>query len=167
MNKITRENIENAFAGESKAHMRYLIFSEVAEKEGRPNIARLFKAIAYAERVHAGNHLKVLGGIRDTGENLKIAIKGEDYEVEEMYPAYNNQAKLQGEKEAQKSTYYALEAEKIHSRMYSQAGKINSGGRDIDLGKVYICPVCGYTVSEDAPDYCPVCGVKKEMFKEF
>ncbi|MBN2119509.1 MAG: rubrerythrin family protein [Candidatus Omnitrophica bacterium] len=167
MHKMTEENLKNAFAGESQAHMKYLIFSQVAEKEKKPNIARMFKAIAYAEQVHATNHLKVLAGIGKTPDNLEKALQGETFEVEEMYPAYNNEAKLQAEKEAEKSTHYALEAEKIHAQMYKKAEAAAVVDKDIELGDVYICPVCGYTVEKEAPEYCPVCGVKRELFKKF
>ena len=104
MHKMTQQNLQSAFAGESQAHMKYALFSDVAEKEGKPNIARLFKAISYAELVHAKNHLTVLGGIKKTADNLETAIGGETFEVEEMYPVYNNDARLQNEKEAEKST---------------------------------------------------------------
>jgi len=147
--------------------MRYLIFAEVAEKEGMLNVARLFRAIAYAEQVHAQNHLRELAGIGKTLENLDTAIAGETFEVEEMYPAYNDVAKLQQEKGAEKSTHYALEAEKIHAQMYKKAKESAVNGEDIKLGKIYICPVCGYTVEEEVPEFCPVCGVKKDAFKEF
>ncbi len=167
MHKMTQTNLQNAFAGESGAHMRYLIFSEVAEKEGKPNIARLFKAIAYAEEVHARNHLRVLGGIGKTPDNLDVAIGGETFEVDEMYPIYNSDAKFQGEKEAERSTHFALEAEKIHADMYKRAKEAAVKGKDIDLKEVYICSVCGYTVEGEVPEYCPVCGAKAQAFKKF
>ena len=167
MHKMTQQNLQSAFAGESQAHMRYLIFAEVAEKEDMLNMARLFRAIAYAEQVHAHNHLRELNGIGKTLENLDTAIGGETFEVEEMYPAYNDVAKLQGERGAEKSTHYALEAEKIHAQMYEKAKESAAKGEDIKLGKIYICPVCGYTVEEEVPEFCPVCGVKKDAFKEF
>ncbi len=167
MHKMTEENLHNAFAGESQAHTKYMIFSDIAEKEGKPNIARMFKAIAYAERVHATNHLKVLGGIGNTTANLESALGGETFEIQEMYPVYNSDAKLQGEKDAERSTYYALEAEKIHAAMYASAKQTSGHGKDISLGDVHICPVCGYTVEGEAPDTCPVCKAKKETFKKF
>lgn len=167
MHKMTEQSLQSAFAGESQAHMRYLIFAQKAKEENKPNVARLFEAIAYAEFVHAKNHLNVLGGIRKTQDNLDVAIGGETFEVEEMYPVYYETAKLQGEKEAQKSTHYAQEAEKIHAQMYTKAKEAVLKGQDISLGKVYICPVCGYTVEDDVPEYCPVCGAKKEIFKQF
>ncbi len=112
IHRITHQNLQFAFAGESQAHMKYLIFSEVAQKEERPNIARLFRAIAYAELVHPKNHLEVLKGVDNTQNNLETAIGGEKFEVEEMRSAYNEVARLQNEKEAEKSIRYALEAEK-------------------------------------------------------
>ena len=167
MRKMTEENLRAAFAGESQAHMRYLIFAEVAEKEGKPNIARLFRAIAYAEQVHATSHLRELAGIKGTPENLAEAIAGETFEVEEMYPAYDAVAELQGEKGAKRSVHYALEAEKIHAAMYQKAREAAQGGRDLELGTVYICPVCGYTVEGEVPEYCPVCGAPRDKFKTF
>lgn len=164
---MTRRNLENAYSGESQAHMRYLIFAEVAEKEGKPNIARLFRAIAFAEQVHATNHYRVLGKVGSTPDNLDMAIAGETFEVEEMYPVYNNAASFQDEKEAERSTHYALEAEKIHARIYAQAKKAALQGKDLEIGDVYICPVCGYTVEGSAPDHCPVCGAPKNQFKAF
>ena len=167
MHKMTEDNLKAAFAGESQAHMKYKIFSEAAKKEGRPNISRLFEAISYAEQVHATNHLKVLGGVKKTADNLDVAIGGETFEVEEMYPEYLNEAKAQGEKGAERSTHYALEAEKIHAQMYKEAKGAAAKDKDIELGVVYICPICGYTVEGQAPDFCPVCAVKKDVFKKF
>jgi len=167
MHEMTKQNLQSAFAGESQAHMKYLIFSDIAQKEGRPNIARLFKAISYAEQVHATNHLKVLASVNKTPDNLGVAIKGEIFEVEEMYPEYLQEARAQGEKEAEESTHYALEAEKIHAAMYKKAKTAAEANKDINLADVYICPVCGYTHEGEPEDFCPICGVKKEMFKKF
>lgn len=167
MHVMTQQNLEAAFAGESQAHMKYLVFSEMAEKEGKKNIARLFKAISYAEKVHASNHLRVLGGVHKTPENLAAAIGGEIFEVDEMYPAYDAVAKLQGEKDAERSIHFAIEAEKIHADMYRKAKKAAEAGKDIETGALYICDVCGFTAEGKLPDFCPVCGAKKEQFKEF
>lgn len=167
MRKITEQNLNSAFAGESMAHMRYLIFADYAEEEGLPNVARLFRAIAYAEQVHAMNHYRELGMINSSAQNLQAAIGGETFEVEEMYPAYNKVAQLQGEKGAARSTHYALEAEKIHAAMYQEARQAVEGGKDIQVGKIYICPVCGYTVEGQAPERCPVCGATGDRFKAF
>lgn len=167
MRPMTEGNLKAAFAGESQAHMRYLAFADAAEKEGKANTARLFRAIAYAEQVHATNHFRELGGISDSAANLQEAINGETFEIEEMYPAYDAVAKLQGENGATRSIHYAIEAEKIHAEMYKEAKAKAEAGKDVEIGKVYICPVCGYTVEGDAPDKCPVCGAPKEKFAEF
>ena len=167
MRKMTEESLKAAFAGESQAHMRYLVFAEVAEKEGKANIARLLRAIAYAEQVHATNHLRELGGIGKTPDNLAEAIAGETFEVEEMYPAYDAVAGLEGEQGAIRTIHYALEAEKIHAQMYREAKEAAQGGRDLELGPVHVCPVCGYTGEGAPPEYCPVCGAPRDRFKTF
>jgi len=165
--KMTEKNLKDAFAGESQAHMRYLVFANKADEEGRPHVARLFRAIGFAEQVHASNHLKTLEGVGNTEDNLRAAIDGENFEVEEMYPAYDAVAKLQEEKGAIRSIHYAIEAEKIHAAMYTEARQAVKEGKDLDIGELYICPVCGYTAEGDVPDHCPVCGVKKEKFVKF
>ncbi len=167
MRIMTSNNLKDAFAGESQAHMKYTIFSDVAAKEGFPNTARLFKAIARAELVHARNHLKELGGIQKSAENLQTAMDGEDFEVAEMYAAYKAVAELQNEKGAVRTTNYALEAEKIHSEMYNQAKKTVAGGKDIEVGTIHVCEVCGHTVDGDAPDVCPVCSAPRSQFTAF
>ncbi|HDM75287.1 MAG TPA: rubrerythrin family protein [Deltaproteobacteria bacterium] len=167
MRKMTEESLSTAFAGESQAHMRYLIFAQKAEEEGYPNIARLFRAIAFAEQVHATNHFKALGNLGASGENLNAAIEGETFEVEEMYPAYDAIAKLQQEKGARTSIHYALEAEKIHAAMYSQARQAVESGNDIEIKQIHICSVCGYTGEGEPPARCPVCGAPMEKFQTF
>jgi rubrerythrin len=167
MKEMTKEHLKAAFAGESQAHIKYLAFSAQAEKAGKPNLARLFHAIAYAEQVHAINHLKELGGVGDEVANLEAAIAGENFEVDEMYAAYLEVAELQGEKGAERSMRYAMEAEKIHAEMYADAQKAAQAGEDFDIGEVYICPVCGFTHIGEPPDRCPVCNVKRERFKTF
>jgi rubrerythrin len=167
MKKMTDKNLRDAFAGESQAHMKYLVYAMKADEEGKPNIARLFKAIAFAEQVHAINHLKTLGDVGDTIDNLQFAVDGENFEVEEMYPAYDAVAKLQDEKTAIRSVHYAIEAEKIHAAMYTEARQSVKSGRDAELGDIYICPVCGYTAEGETPENCPVCGVSKDKFVPF
>lgn len=170
MHAMTKEFLQASFAGESQAHMKYLAFADKAEKEGKPNIATLFRAIAYAEQVHAINHLKVLGGVQDTGENLVEAKGGEDFEVDEMYAAYLAVAELQEEKRAARSMVFALEAEKIHSELYAAAKAVVDAGEDLAEAKVWVCPVCGFTVlgsEEDVPERCPVCNALKRVFKAF
>jgi rubrerythrin len=165
--EMTKENLKSALAGESQAHIKYLAFAAQAAKEGKPHIARLFKAIAYAEQVHAINHLKELGKVGNTVANLGAAISGENFEVDEMYAAYLAVAEEQGEKGAQRSMTYALEAEKIHAEMYGRAKQVAEEGADMEIGTVYVCPVCGFTHIGEPPDRCPVCNAKKERFEAF
>lgn len=167
MRRITEDNLKTAFAGESQAHMRYLIFAIKAERDGFANIARLFRAIAFAEQIHASNHLNTLGLVRSTIENLQVAIDGERYEVEEMYPAYDAIAKLQEEKGAMRSFNWALQSEKMHLELYQKAKEAAESGEDIRVEAIYVCEVCGYTVEGEAPDRCPVCGARKERFVRF
>jgi len=164
---MTARFLEDAFAGESQAHMKYRLFADIAAKQGMPNIARLLRSIAYAELVHARNHLKALGQVGDTEDNLAAAIEGETFEIEEMYPVYKQTAEMQDEEQAERATHYALEAEKIHAELYKQAHEAAMKGDDLDLDVVYICPVCGHTVVGDVPDCCPICGVKGERFEAF
>ncbi|MEL9909237.1 MAG: rubrerythrin family protein [Desulfurococcus sp.] len=180
---MTRQFLLNAFGGESMAHMRYLIFAEIAEKEGFPNVARLFKAIAFAEQVHARNHYNVLRGYNtdetvaagtpigpgSTSKNLELAIRGEEFEVNEMYPVYLEVARYQGVSEAEKSFRFALEAEKIHAKLYREAKEYVDQGKDMPIkGKVWICPVCGHTyIGEEPPERCPVCGAPRSMYRGF
>jgi len=180
-NDMTADFLRSAYGGESMAHMRYLIWGDIADKENMPNIGRLFRAIAYAEWAHADNHFKALKervgaysvtagaafGVGKTADNLEGAIGGELHEVEQMYPVYLEAARFQNEKEAERAFHYALEAEKIHAELFKKAQEAAKQGKDMELGPVYICPVCGHTVTDNAPDVCPVCGVKKEMFKAF
>lgn len=177
---MTETNLRSAYAGESQAHMRYAIFSERAEKEGYPNVARLFKAISYAEGVHAGNHYKnimskgaaltvsgAIFGTRSVSEDLQAGIDGETFEVNEMYPAYKNVAQIQGERAAETSFTWALEAEKIHAGLFQKAKQAVDQGKDVDLGTIQICNVCGYTVEGEAPEKCPICGASRERFRTF
>ncbi len=167
MRKMTEKSLQDSFAGESMAHMKYLIFAEQAEKEGMPGMARLFRAIAYAEYVHAKNHARNLGYIGRTVDNIQAGIDGETFEIEEMYPAYMAIAELQDEKGAQQSIRYAEEAEKIHADMYSQAKEKAEKESDFDADEIYVCPVCGYTHIGKPPEKCPVCGVPSDKFERF
>jgi rubrerythrin len=167
MQDMTANNLKEAFAGESQAHMKYGIFADVAEKAGLPEVARLFRAVSYAERVHATNHLRELGGIGDTAANLKEAKAGETYEVQQMYPVFKEVAKFQGEKGAIRSTHYALEAEKLHIDMYGEAEELVLAGHDMEGRPVYVCPVCGYTVVGEPPAKCPVCAEPSQNFHKF
>ncbi len=167
MKKMTENALKDAFGGESMAHMKYLIFSEIAEKDGYPNLARMFRAISYAEQVHATNHARELGLIKSSEENLQTGIDGETFEIDEMYPAYDAIAKLQKEKGAERSMFYAIEAEKIHADLYKQAKDGVAKNKDMDIDDVYICPVCGYTHIGEPEEKCPVCNVSSTKFKKF
>jgi rubrerythrin len=167
MQDMTAQNIKDALAGESQAHIKYLAFAEQARREGKPNVARLFEAVAYAEQVHATSHLRTLGMVGETGANVQAALAGETFEIEQMYPAYDSVAQLQGEKQAIRSINYAVAAEKQHQKYYSETAGILAGGADRDGTLVYVCPVCGHTVFGSAPDRCPVCGARGSSFKTF
>lgn len=166
MDAKTLKDLKDAFAGESQANRRYLAFSKVAAEENLPGVALLFKAIAEAETVHALRHFK-LYGVGSTLENLKEAAKGENYEVSTMYPGFKVDADKAKEKGASMSFNGALQAEKEHEKMYLDAIMKVSDAEDIDVQKVSICSVCGYTVIGDAPDECPICKAKQEAFMEF
>jgi len=147
--------------------MKYLAFADKAEKEGFASVARLFRAVSYAEQVHATNHFKTLGNLGKTVDNLEAAIGGETYEVEEMYPAFIAVAKVQEEKNAVRSNNWALEAEKVHAGMYEMARQSVLAGQDAEVGNVHVCAVCGWTVEGEAPERCPLCGAKRERFVTF
>lgn len=157
----TRENLQEAFAGESQANRKYLAFAKKADSEGHPQVARLFRAAAEAETIHAHNHLKALDGIQSTEENLKEAVAGETHEFKNMYPAMIEAAQTDGDKKAERTFRFANEVEKVHADLY-QKYMDNLGG--LEETEIYICPVCGYTVETEAPDACPVCGAKKPSF---
>jgi len=167
MHKMTEQFLREAFAGESQAHMKYTIFADQAAREGLPNLSRLFTAIAFAERVHAENHYRALGGLGSQGDNIQTCIDGETYEIEEMYPVFHAAAKLQDEAEAARSTHYALEAERIHADMYKKAKSVADGGKDLEIGTIQICSVCGHTREGEAPEKCPICGAGREKFVQF
>ncbi len=161
----TKENLEFAFAGESQASRKYTYFAEKAEQEGHKRVARLFRAAADAETVHARNHLKVMQGIKSTRENLEAAIGGENHEFTEMYPQFIQKANAEGETKAAGSFDLANKVEKIHHTLYSDAlGKLDKENNE-ELKPFYVCQYCGNTVEGEAPDRCPVCGMPKKMFK--
>jgi len=164
---MTEGNLKAAFAGESQASQKYLAFSAKAREEGLENVARLFEAVAYAESMHARNHLSVLDGIGGTVENLKAAFGGETFEIDEMYPAYDAVAKLQGAKEAVTSIRYAKTAEQDHQAIYDATRETAQTGKDMEATPINVCPICGHTVIGSAPDECPVCGTAGVYFRSF
>ena len=178
--EMTETNLKSAYAGESQANMRYTIYAKKAAEEGYPNVSRLFTAVASAEQIHASNHYRLITskggsvtvsmavfGTRNTSENLQAGIDGETFEINEMYPAYRAVAQFQGEKGADLSFKYAEEAEKTHLTFYQKAKQAVDKGKDLPLGKMQICSVCGYTMEGDAPDKCPICGASKDKFKTY
>jgi rubrerythrin len=167
MRKMTEENVKAALAGESQAHIKYLAFAHKATVDKLPNIARAFQAAAFSEQIHALNHLKTLGGIGTTADNLGGARAGENFEVEEMYPAYIKVAEAQGEKTAVTFLNYAFAAEKVHGVIYKKAQESVAQGQDLPASPIHVCGVCGFTMEGIAPDKCPVCGSPKEKFTTF
>ena len=161
----TQENLQTAFAGESQANRKYLFFAEKAEKEGQPQIARLFRAAAESETVHARNHLRTLDGIKSTKENLQAAVGGEHYEFTEMYPGFIEQAKTEKTSNAEISFDWANKVEKIHHRLYQKALEGLEAELQMKDEPYFVCQGCGYTVAGEAPEKCPVCGAPRSMFK--
>jgi rubrerythrin len=162
----TKDNLQAAFAGESQANRMYLAFARQAETDGFPGIAKLFRATAEAETVHALTHFRVMGKINKTEENLKAAIEGERYECQEMYPEFVAGAEGEGNKGAVATFKNALAVEEIHHGFYTEALNALKAGGDIPVTRIHICPVCGNTVKGDAPDNCPICGVPGSKFFE-
>jgi rubrerythrin len=162
----TAENLKDAFAGESQANRRYLAFAQKAQEEGRSQIATLFRAAAEAETVHAHSHLRVMGAVKSTSENLKAAIAGENFEFQQMYPQYIQEAQRDGNKDAMMSFENALDVEKIHSKLYGEALKTLEAENDLPASDIYVCQVCGNTVLGQAPEKCPICGSPRYKFKE-
>jgi len=161
----TMENLQTAFAGESQANRKYLFFADKAEKEGHPQIARLFRAAAEAETVHARKHLQTMGGIGSTRDNLQAAVEGEHYEFTQMYPGFIEQAKAESNKGAETTFDWANKVEKIHHGLYQKALEDLEAGKEVKDVPFFVCQGCGYTVAGEAPERCPVCGAPRSMFK--
>ncbi len=160
----TLEDLAAAFAGESQARNKYMAFAKKADEEGFPPAARLFRAAAQAEFIHAQNHFKAMEGIKSTAENLQAAIDGEHYEVATMYPPFINDAKAEGNKRAQTTFEWAWMVEKTHEALYREALKcLEVEQESYDY---YVCPVCGHTHPRSAPDRCPVCGTPGSRFEK-
>jgi len=159
----TENNLKDAFAGESQANRKYLAFAAKADKEGYPQAAKLFRAAAAAETVHAHSHLNALDGVGTTADNLKEAIGGETYEFESMYPPMISEADSEGHKAALRSFTYANAVEKVHAELYQKALDSMENPQAADY---YVCSVCGHTVEDEAPDTCPVCGSKAKAFSK-
>jgi len=162
----TKDNLMEAFAGESQANRKYLAFAKQAEADGFPHVARLFRAAAEAETVHAHAHFRVMGGVQDTAANLQTAIDGEGFEFKEMYPKFLKEAKEEDNKPAVFSFTNALAAEEIHHGLYTEALNAVKSGTDLPKRRIFVCSVCGNTVYGEAPETCPVCGQPRERFFE-
>lgn len=160
--KETEKNLKEAFAGESQANRKYLAFAKQAELEGYTAVAKLFRAAAEAETVHAHAHLRALGAIKKTRENLMEAISGETHEFKEMYPKMIEQAIADGDKVAERSFRYANEVEKVHAELYKKM--LDNLDGQVNVECYYVCPVCGYTIENEPPETCPVCNAKGKVF---
>lgn len=163
---VTSKNLQDAFAGESQANRKYLAFAQKAEADGYPQVARLFRAAAGAETVHAHAHLRAMGGIKATTDNLQAAIEGEGFEFQEMYPPYLAQAREEGNRRAAISFENALAVEEIHYNLYVEALAAVKDGKDLSEERIFVCGVCGNTVYGEAPDKCPICGARHNRFFE-
>ncbi len=159
----TIENLRTAFAGESQANQKYRAFAKKAEQEGFPNIARLLRTTAEAERVHAEGHLRSLAGVGSTAENLKAAIEGETFEFTSMYPPMLQQAEAEGHR-AKVMFGFAVKAEAVHAELYKKALEAAAQGKDLSVEKFYLCPVCGHIEFGAPPATCPICGAKGDRF---
>ncbi len=160
----TNENLKSAFAGESQANRRYLAYAQKADAEGLLQIAKLFRAAAEAETVHALNHLRIIGEINSTNENLETAVSGETFEFKTMYPEYIGVARIEGNQQAAWSFEVANKVEQIHADLFSKAMDTLKTGRKLASIDYYICGVCGNTVEGEAPEKCPICGASKSTF---
>ena len=162
----TMDNLKAAFAGESQANRKYLAFAKKAESEGRPEIAKLFRAAAEAETIHAHAHLRVMGGIHETAQNLDEAVAGEAHEFESMYPGFVAEAEKEGNKGAIITFKNAMAVEKIHLGLYTEARTALKAGKDLSARRIFVCAICGNTVFDAAPGKCSVCGAPQAKFSE-
>jgi rubrerythrin len=162
----TENNLQEAFSGESQANRRYLFFADKAEKEGYPQVARLFRAAAEAETIHAANHFRAMDGIGSTKENLMAAVSGEFHEFTQMYPPFIMQAEQEQNDRAQRTFKYANEVEQVHHRLFEEVLEALKDGKQPEDKVYYTCPVCGNTFAGEYPEKCPVCGAMHTVFKK-
>jgi len=167
MSGKTKDNLMTSFAGESQANRKYLAFAKKAEKEGKTQVARLFRAIAEAETIHALKHLDTAGKVATTNENIKAAIEGETYEYSQMYPGFIAEAREEGDKSAARSFELANEAEKVHAELFKKAQKDLEAGNDMQAESFHMCPVCGYVAVNEVPERCPICNARGTSFQQF
>ena len=160
----TIDNLKTAFAGESQANRRYLAFAQKAEEEGFTQVAKLFKAAAEAETIHALNHFKITGESKSTKENLEAAISGETFEFKKMYPEYFNTAKQEGNRQAMWSLDVASKVEKVHAGLFQKTIDTLKSDKELPNVDYYVCGNCGNTVENEPPERCPICGAPKSKF---
>jgi len=161
----TKDNLAEAFAGESQANRKYLAFAAKAEKDGLPNIARLFRTTAEAETIHAHGHLKAMDGVGSTVDNLQSAVDGETHEYTEMYPPMLELAEKEGHK-AKRMFGFAMKAEEVHAKLYALALEAAKTGKDLTETDFHLCPICGHIELGSPPDRCPICGAKGKVFQQ-
>ncbi len=162
----TMDDLKAAFAGESQANRKYLAFAKKADADGKPGVAKLFRAAAEAETIHAHAHLRVMKGIKSTAENLQEAIEGEGYEFNTMYPGFVATAEQEKNQAALITFKNAMAVEKVHHDLYAQALAAVNAGKDLEASSIYVCAICGHTVVGGAPDNCPICRAAREKFFE-
>ena len=162
----TEENLKAAFAGESQANRRYLAYAKAADAEGQTQVARLFRAAAEAETVHAHGHLRAMGGVKDTAANLERAVNGETHEYTKMYPEFVKAAEQEGQEDALRMFRYAHKVEQIHAGLFTKMKEALAAGKKPAETKIYVCSVCGNTVEGEPPEKCPVCESSRKAFNE-
>ncbi|MCX7019331.1 MAG: rubrerythrin family protein [bacterium] len=161
----TQDNLQAAFAGESQANRKYLAFAKKADQQGFKQAARLFRAIAEAETIHAMSHLRLMQAVKDTADNLQAAIEGETYECTQMYPQFAAEAEREGNRAAVMVFSGVGKVEEGHKRLYEKAFELVKAGKDMADAPVYVCSVCGHIEIGGAPDKCPICGADKDKFE--
>jgi rubrerythrin len=162
----TEVNLKEAFAGESQANRKYAAFAEQAESDGFRNVAKLYRAASEAEAIHARKMIRVLGGVGTTMENLKKSVEGETHEFKSLYPAFIKEAESEKKSEAVTAFTYAMKAEEVHADLYKKAMDAIMGKRDLNVAKIFICPVCGNIFFGEPPEKCPICSIFKKKFQE-
>jgi rubrerythrin len=167
MRKLSQEGLEAAFVRESQAVLNYIAFAERADREGRPQVARLFRAVAASERAHAVGHLLALQQVGDSNQNVDVALAEESFQFEEFYPSYMEIAKNQKEEAAFVAMHRAMVSEKTHEMLFGRAKQALSDGRDTSLLTLWVCPVCGFFIEGVPPDTCPICSTAKELFEQY
>jgi rubrerythrin len=160
----TNDNLKAAFAGESQANRLYLAFAKKAEEEGYPQVAKLFKAAAAAETVHALNHVQITGQVKSTLDNLGTAVSGETYEFKKMYPEFLATARQENAKQATWSFDVANKVEQVHANLFQKAIDALKNKKEPEKVDYYVCSVCGNTVEGQSPEKCPICGSPKEKY---